>query len=652
MKGKILIVEDEFIIASDLQMILERAGYEVAGIASSVVEALQIINTERPAWVFLDIYLIGKLTGIDLANKLMELFIPFIYVSANSNQSILELAKATKPYGFLVKPFREKDILVTLDVAQYRYDHDIEYKLHQETDLQSKVLQLIAEPGDKIKKLVKIIKVLEQYIPFDFFMICWEDKEKFLGGGHAFLKNNKNDFDFIDCPEFMDTIGKPNNEIWIKYTTPDSNSMLFNAMDFNKLCQSNEMDKQISLAYKVESMIAKSIEISQSKLLTFSFYSKNKNIFTEDHNALVTRLHPILNNIANCIPKLSNFILPHIISNNKTSQNLKGNNTILDDRFSDEKLGLIGNSLNFKAIKEKLATVASFNISVLLLGESGTGKEKIARAIHHLSPRASKPMIKVNCAAIPASLMESELFGHEKGSFTGATDLRIGKFEQAIGGTIFLDEIGDLPLDMQVKLLCILQEKEITRLGSNKVIKTDVRVIAATNLNLEKAVAEGKFRLDLYYRLNGFPIMLPPLRERKDDIPILVSYFLEELSKRMGKKPQKISPKVLDELISYPWPGNIRELENLIERSIVLNDGEIINHIEISHNSINIAASPTATSTEFKTIKEMERDYIMSVLQKCNGKVSGAGGAAEIMDIPSNTLIAKIKKLGITKNFK
>jgi transcriptional regulator with PAS, ATPase and Fis domain len=258
-------------------------------------------------------------------------------------------------------------------------------------------------------------------------------------------------------------------------------------------------------------------------------------------------------------------------------------------------------------------------------------------------------MVKVNCAAIPATLIESELFGHEKGSFTGAGELRIGKFEQAIGGTIFLDEIGDLPLDMQVKLLCVLQEKEITRLGGNKVINTDVRVIAATNLNLEKAIAEGRFRLDLYYRLNGFPIWLPPLRERKDDIPALVSYFMTELSKRMGKKQQKISQQAMDELIGYPWPGNIRELENIVERSIVMNEGETIRHIEIPR--MNTAETIPAPTSGLKTIKEMEKEYIMEVLKRCNGKVSGPGGAAEIMDIPANTLVAKIKKLGITKNY-
>jgi DNA-binding NtrC family response regulator len=652
MEGKILIVEDEFIIASDLRMILERAGYEIAGIASSVSKALEIISLKKPAWVFLDIYLIGKLTGIDLANQLVEMRIPFIYVSANSNQSVLELAKATKPYGFLVKPFREKDVLVTLDVAKYRHEHDLEAKLFRETMLQDDVMRVLAGVGSKNEKLLKIISSLQQYIPFDFFLICWKGEEELVLDGLGFYKKNEQDFELIDKNEFIERSGKSTEEsnAWNKYVTPDSKSILLKSYDFSKMCKTYKMDKQIALAFNLQSILAKSIAISDSKILTFSFYGKAVDAFTPDQSVLLNRLNLLLIKIADCIPNLAEFIELKSTLKITTTENLKSGEKSLTKLGPDETLGLIGNSPNFKAIKDKLSTVASFDISVLLLGESGTGKEKIARAIHKLSPRANKPMIKVNCAAIPATLIESELFGHEKGAFTGAVDLRIGKFEQAIGGTIFLDEIGELPLDMQVKLLCVLQEREIVRLGSNKVIKTDVRVIAATNLNLEKAIAEGKFRLDLYYRLNGFPIWLPPLRERKEDIPPLVAYFLLYLSDKMGKKLQKVAAQAMDDLINYSWPGNIRELENLIERSIVLNDGDTIKQIDLPIIQTN-GALPVQVNNSVKTIKEMERDYIMEVLKKCNGKVSGPGGAAELLDIPPNTLVAKIKKLGIVKNY-
>jgi DNA-binding NtrC family response regulator len=655
MQGKILIVEDEFIIASDLMMILERAGYEIAGIASSVPKALEIINLKRPAWVFVDIHLVGKLTGIDLANQLVEMHIPFIYVSANSNQSILELAKATKPYGFLVKPFREKDVLVTLDVAKYRHEHDLESKLMLETILQDKVMNTLAEPGGREGKILKIVSALQQYIHFDFFLICWKDKDSHIIDGLGFLNKDDGSFEVIDKADFVQRTGKSKQEsdTWAKYVTPDSKSIALTSHEFAKVCRVNQMDKQISNGFNLQAMLAKSIAITESKVLTFSFYSRSGDSYSQDENILLDRLNLLLIKVAECIPSIESFIQTKSTLKITTTADLQNEEKAQHKQTSDSSLGLIGNSPNFKAIKDKLPLVSSFDISVLLLGESGTGKEKIARAIHKLSLRATRPMIKVNCAAIPATLIESELFGHEKGAFTGANEIRIGKFEQAIGGTIFLDEIGELPLDMQVKLLCVLQEREIVRLGGNKVIKTDVRVIAATNLNLEKAIAEGKFRLDLYYRLNGFPIWLPPLRERKDDIPELVNYFLKELSKRMGKNMQKISAQAMDELVNYSWPGNIRELENLIERSIVISDGDTIKSIDlpVADQAYSSAPSPVTLNKTIKTIKEMEKEYIMEVLRQCNGKVSGPGGAAELLDIPPNTLVAKIKKLGIVKEY-
>ena len=652
MDGKILIVEDEFIIASDLRMILEQAGYEIAGIASSVEKALEIIRLKRPAWVFLDIYLIGKLTGIDLAKQLVQMRIPFIYVSANSNQSILEQAKATKPYGFLVKPFREKDVLVTLDVAKYRHEHDVEEKLLKESLLQEKVLEIFAQSETKSAKMAKIVAALNEYIRFDFFLICWKDRDSQVIDGIGYRKQDKTNFEPIDKDQFLLRTGKPRSEsdTWSKFSCADTKSAVLYGREFEKMCRINLMDKQVAAAFNLQSVLVKTIVISESKTLTFSFYSRALDAFSQDQDILLDRLNLLMLKIADCIPKLESFIRTTANLNVSTVKELNLEERELEGQMPLDSLGLIGESPAFQAVKEKIPLVASFDISVLLLGESGTGKEKIAQAIHKLSPRANKPLVKVNCAAIPATLIESELFGHEKGAFTGASELRIGKFEQAIGGTIFLDEIGELPLDMQVKLLCVLQEREVVRLGGNKVIKTNVRVIAATNLNLEKAIADGRFRLDLYYRLNGFPLLLPPLRERRDDIPKLVNHFLKELSKRMGKSIQKITPNAMSALVNYAWPGNIRELENLVERSIVISDSDTIKHIDLPKVQQIESVQPALNGT-IKTIKEMEKEYIMEVLRRCNGKVSGPGGAAELLDLPPNTLVAKIKKLGIVKDY-
>lgn len=458
MKEKILIVEDEFIVANDLKIMLIKGGYQVTGIASSVVQARKLIEAKKPDWVLLDIMLKGDLTGIDLAWELIDQQVPFLYISANTNQSTLEAVKETQPYGFMVKPFRERDLLVMLDIARYRY-----------------------------------------------------------GIEHA-------------------------NDVAIK------------AQDFT--AEPNSID------------------------------------------------------------------------------------------------GIIGHSPELLSVIEKIHLVAPTETSVLVLGESGTGKEKIAHSIHELSARKSKPLVTVNCAALPQSLIESELFGHERGAFTGANNARLGKFEQANGGTIFLDEIGELPLDSQVKLLRVLQEREIERLGGDKTIKVDVRIVAATNRSLEKEVAEGRFRLDLYYRLNVFPIELPTLREKQQDIEELALYFLEKYAKKIGKNVTGISANALNQLKQYNWPGNIRELEHQIERNVLLAKGSEIEAFDIPNMPpVNEASPVRETLGALKSMEEMERDHIMNALKVCEGKVFGPGGAAELLKIPAQTLYSKMKKLGIKQAY-
>jgi transcriptional regulator with GAF, ATPase, and Fis domain len=288
--------------------------------------------------------------------------------------------------------------------------------------------------------------------------------------------------------------------------------------------------------------------------------------------------------------------------------------------------------------------VAGSESTVLIMGETGTGKELIARAIHEGSTRKEKAMITVNCAAIPTNLIESELFGHEKGAFTGATDLRIGKFEQADNGTLFLDEIGELPMDLQVKLLRVLQEKEIERVGGKTTIKTDVRVIAATNRDLLAEVEQGRFRRDLYYRLHVFPINLPPLRDRLEDIPLLASYFLAKYSKQQTG----FSRRAIKQMSTYSWPGNIREMEHLIERQALLNTRAVISEINIPAITKTIN-DEDGMPRKIKTIDENERDHIFAVLQICNGRVSGVEGAAKLLGVPATTLNSKIKRLGLNK---
>lgn len=465
MDEKIMIVEDELIVAGDIRLTLERAGYKVCGVARSVHQALEIIGAEKPDLVLLDIFLKGEQTGIDLARELNKSNIPFVYLSANCNRQVLEEAKVTQPYGFIIKPFREKDLLVTLDIARYRHEHNRQLKVNLSG-------RLVPEPADR------------------------KDKQPVI-------------------PSFE---------------------------------------------------------------------------------------------------------------------------------------GIIGNSAVMQRVFELIKQVAPLDTSVLVLGETGTGKEGVANCIHNLSPRKSKPFVKVNCAALPVHLIESELFGHEKGAFTGALEKRIGKFERADGGTIFLDEIGDMPADMQVKLLRVLQEKEIERIGGNGPVKVNVRIIAATNRNLEKEIAEGRFRLDLYYRLHVFPIILSALRERREDIPLLVSHFIRLYAAAAGKQVHDISPAALRQLMEYNWPGNVRELQNLIERSVLLSRDNILKDVvlPVQEEKKELQAGISADRS-IKTIVEMEREHILAVLKQCNHKISGPGGAAELLNLPPSTLASKMKKLGIVK---
>jgi formate hydrogenlyase transcriptional activator len=313
---------------------------------------------------------------------------------------------------------------------------------------------------------------------------------------------------------------------------------------------------------------------------------------------------------------------------------------------------IVGSSEPLRAVLQQVAKVAPMDSTVLILGETGTGKELIARAIHKKSSRKSRAFIRVNCAAIPLSLLASELFGHEKGAFTGATHRRLGRFESADGGTIFLDEIGDLPSETQIALLRVLQEKEFERLGNSRPISVDVRVVAATNHDLRAAVAAGTFREDLFYRLNVFPIEVPSLRERVDDVPLLVEYFIQRYAKQAGKRIKTIATRSLDQFKAYGWPGNIRELQNVIERAVILSDGETLS-IDQTWLKLQPSRQPHRAAAQDGSLvrdTERERALIESALSQAKGRISGPSGAATMLGIPRQTLESKIRSLGIDKH--
>jgi DNA-binding NtrC family response regulator len=649
MNIEVLIVEDEFLVANDLRVILKLAGYKVNGIAASFEEADQNLQNHKPDLVLLDIRLKGKLSGIDFARKLRAENIPFIYLSANSSQEVLEEAKSTDPYGFLVKPFREKDLLVALEIAWYRHKHSLESKLRQEELLQKQLAEINIETPDAEQKLLKIARVIQSYIPFDFIVCGSRPINAAQFNDIGYLRIGFDEYQFIGEKELMTITGFKKNTLSIiaENSNTDTDAIIYNGGIPKQNSGVHSLQKILFDSFKLQSCMVFPATLGNGLSVHYFFYSRQDNVYTKNHIALLNRLKTYLNGVAE--KKSYNETLPTSTEDELDSVNKEHSGVSNHPKFKS----IIGNHHLLLASLDLASQVAPYNTSVLILGESGTGKEKVAQSIHSLSPRENGPFIKVNCAAIPATLIESELFGHEKGAFTGATEKRKGRFEQADGGTIFLDEIGELPLEMQVKLLRVLQEKEIEIVGSSSPRKVNVRIVAATNRNLEKEVAKGTFRLDLYYRLNVFPITLPPLRERKSDIEALTVYFADKFCKEFHKAFTGIATSMIAEMYAYNWPGNIRELENVLEQSVILNDGKSKLELKRSLTIIGSELSGKGNIETFEDIKqiqrETEREYIISILKKAKGRIRGVNGAAELLNIKPTTLESKMAKLGIKK---
>lgn len=646
MNCKILIVEDEFVVANALRLVIKQAGYHVCGIATSAENAEIAIQKTKPDIVLLDIHLTGKRSGIDLAKKLKADLIPFIYLSANSSQKVLEEAKATEPYGFLVKPFREKDVLVALDIASYRSKNSLESKLLREQLLQGQLIEISNRESDPAQGILKITHLLQPYVPNDLIISECKPLQGENCTRFGFLRTGLEEYQVIGNDELAAIVGLTPNYFFENETLKNqSNGLIYTAGTYSSFDKLSEMERKLFDHFKIESNLIFTVLLNNGTRVNFLFYSRQRGIYNQEHIALLNRLKVHLKDISEKFfgEKARPMVRPPV----------QQDPTILPASEVPEFDRIIGRHPLLMAALDLVKQVAPYSSSVLILGESGTGKERIAECIHLLSGRKKAPFVKVNCATIPATLVESELFGHEKGAFTGATEKRIGKFEQAAGGTIFLDEVGELPLDMQTKLLRVLQEKEIAYVGGTNTKKIDIRIVAATNRNLEKEIAAGNFRLDLYYRLNIFPITLPALRERKSDIGALASHFAYKFCQEFNKEFTGISEPMLKEMEAYDWPGNIRELENVIERSVILNDG--ISKLLLKQSLIEngVATAEPVRLTSYDDIRyaqrETEREYIIAILKQTEGRIRGAKGAAELLNIKPTTLESKMARFGITR---
>ncbi|RYU80116.1 sigma-54-dependent Fis family transcriptional regulator [Hymenobacter persicinus] len=481
---------------------------------------------------------------------------------------------------------------------------------------------------------------INRVIPCDFFGVRVQQKGS-VKAFAEFAKQPDGDFTVLD-PNRWDHIPEyqvMQAEAFELFFQP----AIYNGPDYERLSTNYRLMQHIQAKHGTKSMMAAPLGTTNDQAAALILARHHGSDFQPADLALLMSLAP---QIALAMRNLFAF---EQIETLRTQ--LEQERTYLIDEinttgnFED----FVGQSTVMQQVQTRIAQVAPTDTTVLISGETGTGKELVARALHNLSPRQDRALIKLNCAALPAQLIESELFGHEKGAFTGAHDRRIGKFELADGGTIFLDEIGELPLDLQAKLLRVLQEKEFERIGGRRVIHTDVRVIAATNRVLEDEVAAGRFRADLYYRLNVFPIRLPALRERPEDIEPLMRHFLERFTKQLAKPVRGLRERDLRAMQQYSWPGNIRELEHVLEQAVIVSSGAFLEFAGFSAVAQQAAPAAAPDHAPIKTLRDQERDHILAALHRTGGRVSGPHGAAVLLDINPKTLEARMKKLGIRR---
>jgi formate hydrogenlyase transcriptional activator len=835
----ILIVEDEFLIASELQHLLMKAGYQVLGLAESGAKARALIARATPDIVLLDIFLQGSETGIELAQWFGAQRIPFVFLSANLNESVLEAAKVTEPFGFLNKPFRERDVLAALEIARYRHAHSQEARLRQQQQTLIALNNAIVTIYDRELLCRTIAEQLNQLVPFSLFnlRIGLPEEQSFYW---VLLRQSlAGSFERVPLPELLGGDASPELFEQLRQA-PDQlgeQSGVFTGAAFEQLCQRYPTAHASREAFGVQSMALFPVQLKQRSFTSLQLATTDPRGFTTDDYAAISLVIPqialALDNLLVCeeidarrrlkatelavssafrngrsmtdiavqvaaalselmsidllsiyrvgrvlgaapltditvhkregqyyplpagevvlpatttpaewqqtIANMESWLLQPTLNVGEAAAAARARNPVtqhygdlldlhssmyvpillkdqpvaalivaskapyaymvkdlqtlqeisthlaaaLDNLLAYERIRLLSEQLeqertylseeiktthNFEeiigtspallAVLRNIGQVAPTDVTVLLLGETGTGKELLARAVHNLSPRKGRTMVKVNCAALPPQLIESELFGHERGSYTGATDQRIGKFELAHGSTIFLDEIGELPLELQAKLLRVLQEKEIERLGGKGTIAVDVRIVAATNRDLQAEAAAGRFRADLYYRLHVFPLLVPPLRERPADILPLAEYFLRKASKQFGKPFTCLATTTVQQLRAYTWPGNIRELEHVLERAAILSTPPALALAEPLVSPATTAAPsaippPTVTLPEpipFMPVQPMKltmREAILAALHQSDNRIRGRGGAAELLGVKPTTLEARMKKLAV-----
>ena len=640
-----MLVDDNPINLQVLYQTLEGHGYKLL-LAKNGEDALSIVRKVHPALILLDIMMPG-MDGYEVCQKIKSSpeisDVAIIFLSALDDVKDKVKGFNLGAVDYVAKPFQSEEVIVRVEthLKIRQLEKTLEQKNKQLEEDNALILESMGEGllGVNKQGLITFIN------PAGANITGWQEGEII-------------DRNFHDLFMHTDKNGQRN---------PIEKDKVFNSLRDRMVRHSdndifwNKDGQNFPVEYTVTAIEGKT-DIS-SACVVFKNISERKQREKDLNQALKT------------VGELKEKLQAENSNLRAESSYLRAESSYLQEEIrSEQNYGeIIGNSSALIKTMEEAKQVAATDTTVLIIGESGTGKESMARAIHQFSARKERPLIKVNCAAISESLVESELFGHVKGAFTSAINDRTGHFELADKGTIFLDEIGEVSLDVQVKLLRVLQEQEIQRVGSGELINVDVRIIAATNRNLKQMVDEGTFRMDLFYRLNVFPLTVPPLRDRKSDIPLLLAKFLDNLSKKLGKSFRGISEVSMELLMDYHWPGNIRELQNVIERSAILSKTEVIDvddalvpvsikqlNLEKNDSLLLVNESDETLQTDgtvktarrlsaYKTLAENEKRYITDLLNDLNWVIGGKKGAAEILDVPASTLRSRMKKLGIER---
>ena len=623
-KSIILVVDDHPQNTELLEAHLVPQGYEVVKAASGE-DALKILSGHQIDLVLLDVMMPG-MSGFEVLEKIRAdkktRLIPVVMLTVLKETEDRVKSLEAGCDDFISKPFDRQVLLARVkSLLRIKWLHD---EVEEARQLVESVINTVRGPLIVLDQNLRVVIVNGSF--YDFFRVRPEETV-----GQIIYDLGNGQWDIPQLRELLEEILPLNsvfNDFEVEHAFESIGPKIMH-LNARRIHQEKNHEQFILLSME---------DVSERE-----YFKRNLEIIIEARTAELALARQEAE-------KGRDFAEASLSEIKILKKKLEGEKAYLNEEIKLEHNheNIIGKSDALKYVLYKVGQIAAIDTTILVLGETGTGKELVARAIHHGSPRKNRALVKINCAALPANLIESELFGHEKGAYTGSSSRQLGRFEIADGATLFLDEIGELPLELQSKLLRVIQDGEFERLGSSHTLKVNARIIAATNRNLEEEVQQGRFREDLFYRLNVFPITMPPLRDRIVDVPLLVEYYVKKIAKRLGKPNAMVPQTMMETLMNYHWPGNVRELENILERAVIISSGPKL-HVADDFNTPFACLSKGKKTPGVKTLEEVEREYIVRVLEQTHWKVSGENSATLVLGLNRSTLRARMRKLDICK---